>query len=139
MICTFFGHREVYESIGELLKREILRLYYHDQASEFYIGNKGSFDAIVQRICAEIAEAHSEFSYSVVLSRPNERPLCTAARETFFPQELDSVPPRFAVSKRNDWMLKHASVLIAYQRHRFSNTERYVKLARKRGLTVIDI
>lgn len=78
-------------------------------------------------------------SYSIVLSRPDEKALSGDQSHTIFPEELDGAPPKFAVSKRNEWMLKRSLTVIAYVKSYFSNSQKWIDRAEKRGLSVINL
>ena len=78
-------------------------------------------------------------SFDIVLSRVNEKALSENQRETVFPEELEKSIPKFAISKRNDWLIKNSSILIAYVEHRFSNSSKLLEKAIKRGLEVINL
>ena len=59
--------------------------------------------------------------------------------ETMFPEGLESVPKRFAISWRNDWMLKNSDCVIAYVKHNFGGSGKFVEKAEHQGKRVINL
>ena len=139
MICAFFGHREVIDDVKKAVKNRILNLIQNYSEIEFYVGNSGAFGKITQGVVSDIQKQGISVSLSVVLAYANEAPAFGYDNETIFPWELDNVLPRFAISKRNDWILNRADIVIVYVRHRFSNSYKIMQKAIKKGLTVINI
>ena len=72
----------------------------------FYIGNNGNFDHIVQAVLEKISSENNDVRYCIVLSRLDERIDKEKMHRTIFPESLEGALPRFAISKRNDWMIK---------------------------------
>ena len=139
MSCTFFGHKDTPDSIKEELRRAIFQLIDEQGEREFYVGNDGRFDHLVQRLLQEIAEARKDVVFSVVLSRINEAVVSGYQEKSMFPEEMETVPYRFAIAKRNEWMIAHSTYAIVYMRHESSNCAKWVDRAIKKGLWVRNL
>lgn len=74
-----------------------------------------------------------------MLSRIDEQAIGGEQEATVFCEGMERALPRFAVSKRNDWLLKNADMLIAYVSHRFSNCEKLLSRARKREIRILNL
>lgn len=59
--------------------------------------------------------------------------------KTEFPYEVEKVPLRFAISKRNEYMIKQSQYLICYINSTFSNSYKFAKMAKKLNLEVINL
>ena len=138
MICTFIGHRDTPNSLMESIRKAIIELI-NNGIKDFYVGNNGSFDFLVQTALAEISKTNSAINCRIVLSCINEVAISGNQELTVFPEELSSVPKRFAISKRNEYLLKKSSVIICCVNNTFSNSYKYMEKARRKGLTVIRI
>ncbi|MBQ3483239.1 MAG: hypothetical protein IJA78_03590 [Clostridia bacterium] len=140
MICTFFGHKDtpIYE-IRSALKAVISELIDKTGVLTFYVGNNGNFDFAVQSILKELASEKENIKYSIVLSFIGEHALSGDQDVTVFPEGLEKTPPRFAISKRNEWLIQNSDLVIAYTKYSFSNSCKWVEKAKKRGLTVINL
>ena len=139
MICTFFGHKNAPYMAKELLKSAIIELVEKEDIKKFYVGNNGFFDLYVQQALEEISKSHSEIAYFIVLSQISEKAISGNQNSTIFPEGLENVPPRFAISRRNDWMIKHSDIVVAYVENSLSNTHKLVEKCVKRGLKYINL
>ena len=92
---------------------------------------------MVQRAFLSVSKEY-HISYVIVLSRPNESALSGDQLNTVFPAEIEGVPPRFAISKRNDFLLKNADIVVCYAHNKFSNSYKLVEKAKRKGIRVIN-
>ena len=140
MVCTFIGHRDtsMTATLRKQLQDAIITLINHG-VKLFYVGNNGSFDLLVQDVLLKVVQSYPSVRFDVVLSAINEKPLIEKDCSTIFPEELELVPKRFAISKRNDYMIKHASFIISYVSHPFSNSIKFIEKAQQRGCTIINL
>lgn len=138
MICTMFGHKDAPKDIEPHLERTIKNLIVSGVIC-FYVGNNGNFDFYAQRTLKKIAENYDNVSFSVVLSTINESAIGTEQKNTIFPDGLEKSLPRFAIAKRNDWMINNSQIVIAYVKHTFSNSHKWIEKARKKGLRIINL
>lgn len=139
MNCTFFGHRDVSDAIKGDLEESILSLIETERIELFLVGNNGNFDFLVQEVLAGLKREGKDVRFRIVLSRLDEKALSMNQKETVFPEELENTIPKFAISKRNEWLIKNASVLIAFVKHRPSSSAVWVERAARRGLAVRNI
>ena len=138
MVCTFIGHRDTPFSIREQLENEIVSLI-HQGVHIFYVGNNGRFDYLVQATLLELAKTYEKIKFYIVLSTLNEKSLVEENKHTVFPEELAGVPKKFAISKRNDYLLKKSSFVISYVSNTFSNSYKFIQKAQKKGIKIINI
>ena len=138
MICIFFGHRDAPSKVKEPLKIEIEKLLI-EGVKEFYVGNNGNFDYYAQSVLTELYNERKDFSFSVILSRISENAIYADQSYTLYPEGLENVPPRFAISKRNDIMIKKGKIAITFVKHSFSNSYKLQEKARKKGLRIINL
>ncbi len=138
MNCTFFGHRDAPSFIKPKLKEAILKLL--DAGVEhFYVGNNGSFDLLVQVSLSEIAKEIPHIKYSIVLSYIDELAISENQEATIFPEGQELAYPKFAISKRNEWLLDNSYYVIAYAKNTCSNTHKIIERAKRKGLIVINL
>jgi len=142
MIYTFFGHRDAPDNLLIHLERLLLDLINDDPCPFFYIGTHGNFDAMALDAVRKLQRDEPKIKYAVVLSRlPGKNaayPLYSSS-ETLLPDGIEQTPPRFAISYRNQWMLKRANVVITYVRHPFGNAFRMDRAARSWGKQAINL
>lgn len=138
MICTFIGHRNAPFSVKESLKAEIVALIEHG-TSHFYVGNNGNFDYLAQSVMIELANEFSHIKFDIVLSYIDEKSLVERNDLTVFPEELAGVPKKFAICKRNAYLLKKSDIIISYVRDTTSNSYKFIEKALKKGCKIINL
>ena len=138
MKCCFFGHRDAESNVKEVLKSTVVMLI-KEGVTDFYVGNNGKFDYYVQQTLGELISKGYNIKVTVVLSYIDEVAICLDQKYTLYPNGLDKTPLRFAISKRNDYMISVSKVAIIHVRHSFSNTHKLCEKAKKKGLRVIEI
>ncbi len=138
MICTFFGHRDCPESIKPTLLKTIKNQI--EQGTRcFFVGNHGKFDAMALSCLRECKRKYTEIRYAVVLAYLPADPNTYLPDETIFPEGIESAPKRFAIDFRNRWMVNHSDVVISYVNRSWGGAAKYVKKAKNKGATVINL
>ena len=141
MICTFFGHRDA-PSRREGKIRETIERLILEGATCFYVGNNGNFDSMVHRQLKQLSVEYPHIHYYVVLAyMPTAKDEfdITDYGETIYPEGLESVPPRFAISKRNKWMIEKADIVVTYVKYSTGGAAQAKKIAERKGKMVIDM
>ena len=136
--CTFFGHRDCPDSIRPKLRSVLIDLIENQQADTFYVGRQGSFDALVYATLRELAAEYPHIRYAAVLERLSGKNTDDFT-ETLFPGAMENVPPRFAIDRRNNWMLQQADFVVVYVTHTWGGAAKFAGKAEKQGKTVINL
>lgn len=138
--CCFFGHRVVTGNINERLKREIEDLIQNENVTTFYVGNQGAFDSMVLSALKIMKDKYPQIEYTVVLAYlRNSTDVLPDEKNTLYPEGIESVPKRFAISWRNDWLINHSDYVICYITHITGGAAKYVAKAKNKGKRVINI
>ncbi len=141
MVCCFFGHREVYQDIEEKLTATIEDLIGNG-VDCFLVGHQGAFDAMVLRVLRQLRKSHGNFRYFVVLAympgSKEEYPLFEA-EESLYPEGLECVHPRYAISWRNNWLISESEIVVCYLTHEWGGAARFIEKARRKNKRVINI
>lgn len=143
MICAFFGHRDTPESIRPQLRQSLITLIEDKKIYTFYIGDKGTFDSIVLQELKSLQKNYPYIKYTVILSKlpdKNTNNIFLGDEEnTMFPAELEKVPPRFKIDRRNMWLINNADIFITYVTHSWGGAAKCKEIAQKRGKCVINL
>lgn len=140
MTVTFFGHRDTPQSVKERLRKQICELIEKENADVFYVGNHGNFDRMTYSILKELKAFYPFISYTVVLAYLSEsREKEFEARETVFPESVSCGPPRFAIDRRNRYMLEQCDAVISYVVHSYGGAARWRDRARRKGKRIFEI
>lgn len=138
MTCTFFGHRDAPQEIEGILRQVLIALIEARQADTFYVGNQGKFDRMVARVLSGLQLEYPHITYAVVLAYlPGKR--AAAGQNTLYPEGMEGVPPRFAIARRNAWMLQQADWVIVYVSRSVGNAASLQARAERSGKAVINL
>ena len=139
MTCTFFGHSECYDLDAVELSNAIEELI-QEGVSEFLVGNQGQFDAMVRNSLRALQKQYPQIRYSVVLAYlPTERRPFEDFSDTMYPEGLENIHPKYAIEWRNRYLIDSAEVCLCYLNRTFGGVYKFARLARKRGLRVINL
>lgn len=132
MIVTFCGHREVQEpeKVREWLYKTVEGLI-REGAECFYIGGYGQFDSMAARVVRELKMKYPQIRSVLVLPYLGREYDMSAYDESIYPP-LENVPRRYAISKRNEYMVDCSDVVIAYVLYSFGGAAKTLKYAERK-------
>ncbi len=52
---------------------------------------------------------------------------------------LEDVPPKYAILRRNEWMVERADLVIGYITHNFGGAARTWKYAKRKGIPLVNL
>ena len=138
--CCFFGHREVTHNIIDKLKAIIESLIAENGVTEFYVGHQGQFDSMVYSVLKELKAKYPHIRYTVVIAyMPDEHIKEVYGEDTLFPDGMESVSKKFAISKRNDWMIQQSGFVVCYVHKITGGAAKFREKCVRKKLKVIDI
>ena len=136
---TFFGHRDTPKEIESALRLTLIDLIENKNATVFYVGNHGNFDAMVRRQLEDLSQTYP-ITYSVVLAYlPTEKNKYDNLTNTIYPEGLENVPKRFAISYRNKWMIQQADTVVSYVIRTYGGAAQFKELAERLDKTVFEL
>lgn len=137
--CTFFGHRDCPETVKPAL-RAAIEEHIKMGVDSFYVGNNGRFDAYVHGILQQLKTIYPHIHYGVVIS---SLPIGGSSRydseDTMYPEGLEEGPPKFAIDRRNRWMVNKADYVICYVRYSWGGAYKFSQLAKRQGKQVLNL
>ena len=137
MTCTFFGHRDTPKEIEPALQLTLIDLIENKNATVFYVGNHGSFDAMVRRQLEDLSKTYPIKYYVVFAYMPskNDNP----DEHSILPEGIETVPRRFAINYRNKWMLNKSDIVVTYVTRNFGGAWEFQQMAEKQEKNLISI
>ena len=148
MIISFAGHSSVSrgEKLCELVKEQIIKNANADDPITFYLGGYGDFDEICARACRELKRAYKSIELVYVM------PYITASEQekvkemieyglydsSIYPP-IETVPPKFAITKRNEWMVSNADLIIAFVKHNYGGAYKTLTWAKRKNKKIINL
>ena len=137
MIVAFCGHRTLHDARAVRAWLEnLLPKLIAEGADTFYVGGKGAFDSVAAAVAMQCKAQHPHIRVTLVQAYINQARIPELHDDTLYPP-LESVPPRFAITRRNEYMLRAADVVVAYVIHNASNSIKNRDFARRLGKRVI--
>ena len=148
MIISFAGHSFIPSSskVKEMVKTQIRNNVIPGEPITFYLGGYGGFDDICACACRELKNEYPsiELVYVTPYISISEQEKIKEMQSyglydaSIYPP-LENVPPRFAISKRNEWMMTNAELIIAYVNRSYGGAYKSLQVARRRKKRIINI
>ena len=134
----FYGHRQLEERLIIPILRDLIRQH---KFIEIYMGRDGEFDTyaatIVKRVQRDYDDYHA-IEFNLVLPYPKKD---MEDFEKYY--DRVNIPisahPKLAITKRNEWMVEQADLVICYIERESGGAYKAVKYAEKLGKTVVNI
>lgn len=141
MICAFFGHKDSPESVKPLLEAAIRNIIEHYPYTTFYVGHNGNFDRMVLSVLKKLSAEIPEISFAVILAYLpiGKTAECYNGLTTIYPEGIECVPKRYAISHRNNWIVKQADMIVCYITHSYGGAAKFVKKAENKGKIVYNV
>ena len=146
MIITFCGHSNYSSSLEDeerLLK--LLKIVACGEQVDFYLGGYGGFDRFALKCATKYKQLYK--NTKLVFITPyldkwlNERKdiLIKTYDEIIYP-EIEHVPQKFAIIKRNEWMIINCELVICYIKTlTASRAGKFFILAKKLNKKIINL
>ncbi|MDE7079396.1 MAG: hypothetical protein K2O95_04690 [Clostridia bacterium] len=143
MIITFCGHSKLTDCDGISEKVfEVLKNIKSDKEVYFYLGGYGSFDALAAICCKRYKEIYKNAKLFFITPYLDDVYLknreCSVYDETIYP-EIENVPLKFAISKRNKWMVDNSDLLIAYVNFSWGGAVKTLEYAHRKNKAYINL
>lgn len=139
-VCTFFGHRDCPETAKTKLRETLIDLIENHAVDTFYVGNQGRFDYYARCTLRELQKEYPHIQYAVVLAYvPGKQNEYDDNSDTMLPEGIESVHPRYAISWRNDWMLKQSDYVVTYINQTWGGAHQYAEKAKRQKKVVVNI
>ena len=135
--CTFFGHREYY-SLDEQALMDAIEDLICKGVDTFYVGNQGQFDSAVYSCLKQLRKEHPHIRVCIVLAYlPTGKNEYDDMADTMYP-EIEG-HPKFAIERRNRWMLDHADIVVTYITHSWGGAAQFAELAERMGKQIVGL
>ena len=145
MVITFCGHSnclfsdEEKEKLKQLLIKEIRK----NPTCKFYLGGYGDFDSLCLRTLRELKKEFQDIELIFITPYidKNYSKLEFAKYhydDVIFPP-LENVPRKFAILKRNEWMVDEADLVIAYVTYSWGGAAKTLEYAKRKKKTIINL
>ena len=139
-VCTFLGHRDCPETIKPKLRAVLVDLITNHGVDMFYVGRQGQFDTYVYSELKKLKQEYPQINYAVVLAyMPSKKTVYDDYSDTMLPEGIESIHPRYAISWRNNWMLKQSDYVVTYITHTWGGAAQYAEKAKRQKKAIINL
>ena len=87
----------------------------------------------------EISADYPQINYDVVLAYLPKKELAKDWHNSIYPDGIESVPKKFCISWRNNWLINNSRYVICYVSHITGGALNFTGKARKSGKTIINL
>ena len=132
MTVTFCGHAPFYgndETRRWLVA--VLETLISEGADTFLLGGYGGFDSFAAGVMRGLKKTYPHIKIVLVLAYLNRNEFTDGYDYTIYP-ELEDVPPRFAISRRNERMVEMSDAVVADVTHDWGGAARTLDYARRK-------
>jgi uncharacterized phage-like protein YoqJ len=148
MIITFCGHKDISNRQFILSKMiEMLEPYFKGQLPlTFYCGGYGDFDSVASEAIDILKKKYTEIKAEKIFVTPYITPAYQGKisdmkkfyDDVVYPP-LENVPLKFAISRRNEWMVENSDIVIAYVKYSWGGAAKTLEFAERKHKQIINI
>jgi uncharacterized phage-like protein YoqJ len=135
MVVAFLGHSKL--NFDNKLKNEltkmIVKIVVSNDIVDFYLGGYGDFDSNCLNLLRDLKQKYANINLVFITPYLNSKyyKLENAKYlydETIYPP-IESTPLKFAISKRNEWMVDNCDFLFCYVNKKYGGAYRAYRRA----------
>ena len=138
---TFCGHRTIDWKDKEPITRKLfeeLEKLIKQGATEFLLGGYGSFDRLCAVVIDDLKIKYSDIKSILVIPYLNREYDTSLYDYTEYPP-IEKTPLKFAISKRNEYMVNKSDVVISYVKHSWGGAATTLEYAQRKKKQIISI
>ena len=145
-VCTFFGHRHIYLTDAEQQKltfilTELIQIHH---VKTFWIGGMGHFDSACQKTLTQLKNDFPDIQICLALAYIPTNQEDYKYKERFYdkifcPEGIENGPKRFAITRRNRWLVLNSDYVICYINHSYGGAYQAMKTARANGKKIFHL
>ena len=148
MIVSFAGHSRVGErdKVKGAVKEVLKAVLAENEAVTCYLGGYGDFDALCAAACRELKQEFSGMEvvyvtpYMTLSEQTKMKELLSfGLYDAFVYPPIENTPLKFAISKRNEWMMTNADLVIVYVNRTYGGAYRSLKVAQSRKKRIVNV
>ncbi len=140
--CSFIGNRDTPSTIAPILESVLVDLIEKKNVSTFYVGNNGNFDFLVSKKLEYLKNKYPNIKYSIVFAYiPVKKTDYNFEdfSDTIYPDILENTPRKYAIIKRNEWMINKSDYVIVYAKNKFGNAMKFKEYAENKNKQIIEL
>ncbi len=139
MVVTFCGHSRL-DNQACISKKldEVIEQLINEGANEFLLGGRGEFDGLCAIAVKNAKTNHPNIKSFYVQTRMNENYIKHLYDSSIYP-DIESVPGKIAILKRNEEMVKMSDVLVSHITHTFGGAYKTYSFAKRKKKRIMEV
>ena len=145
MIITFCGHSNYL--FGNVVKEELKNILINETRKnptcKFYLGGYGDFDGLCLRTLREIKKDFPDIELIFITPYLDKSYSKLELAKYYYDDvifpPIENTPRKFAISKRNEWMVDEADLVIAFVTYSWGGAAKTLEYAKRKKKTIINI
>ena len=148
MIITFIGHSVISnkDEVKIMIKKIVADNASQDEPITCYLGGYGDFDEVCAQAVTELKKTHQDITRIYVTPyiglREQEKIKDLQAQKLYdgyiYPP-LENVPKRFAIVKRNEWMVSSADLIVSYVKRHGGNSYKALSIGKRKSKKIVNV
>ena len=145
MIITFCGHSNYSfdDTVKEKLRGLLLQNIRKNPTCKFYLGGYGNFDSLCLSILKELKADFPNIELLFITPYLNKEYSKLETAKLYYDgiiyPPLESVPPRFCISRRNEWMVDEADLVIAFVKYSWGGAAKTLEYAKRKKVPFYNL
>ena len=139
MVVMFCGHRDIFCS-----EKYTRKLYFvlcdliMEGADTFLLGGYGAFDSMAAMVVHDLKSTFPHIRSTLVLAYLDRDYNEDLYDDTIYPP-LEGGPLRYAISRRNKWMIDASDVVVSCVTHSYGGAATALKYAERKHKRIIQL
>ena len=145
MVITFCGHSNYINNFeDEKLLLKSLEEVANGKQVDFYLGGYGAFDNFALKCAKKYKENHKDTNLIFITPYLGEwlnkrKSFIEKHYDKIFHPEIEHVPQKFAILKRNEWMVKKADYIFGYVQTHYGGAYKMLLYAHNHNKPYINL
>ena len=146
MIITFCGHRDFVKTAKiEKTLIELLKFFAKDRETiHCYCGGYGNFDGFAAECVRKAKKDFENIRNCLIIPyiSPSFQEKIKYLKDYYdeiIYSPLENIPSKYAIIKRNEWMIDKADLLIAYIKHSWGGAAKTLEYAKRKHAAIYKL
>lgn len=145
--CSLFGHSEFWSNadLECRIKSEIIDCVENRNLTEFLLGGYGGYDISCAKYIRELKTIYPQIKSYLVLAYLDkkfdeyDKEYIKKTFDDIIYPPIENVPKRFAILKRNEWMIDNSDYVIFYVNHSWGGASKMLEYATRKKKDYINL
>ena len=142
MVIVFCGHSNYIQNTNDEANiLHVLEVEAGNTPCEIFLGGYGRFDDFALLCAKKFKQRHPNAKLILITPylKNAKMNLEKATFDSIIYPNLEHVPPRYAISHRNKWMIEQADIVVCYVSHQYGGAYAMYADAKRKGKRIYNL